>query len=1069
MYKMKDLIRKIVAFALCFVMVLGNVGGVAYGADDEVHFWISNAQVNAESELVAGYEEVELNRNGGLVTTYFPAYESTSFAVDSAKETLKARIKETLDAYEVVVDVSDLGLVYGNEADIILIREALGEVANSDYRYFYVTGGFTYWRMGTTITQMDITYQPDVVNEDSSINVDAIKEKLAILEACIDYALSFVSDEMSDLEKALVLHDFLVNVCDYDYENYFAGTIPNESYSLWGVLVNEKAVCQGYAEAYAALLNEAGIDSVLTTSNSMNHAWNFVYLDGYWYHVDVTWDDPGFTAGYTYRSKPNNDYVDMGFVYHRYFLKSDDEFLNLSHYGWVEIVEATNSNAYDSYAFAVSNECKNFMYYNSDWYYVGVGSKPKLYKVNLDNSASEYVDLTGSAYYAGEIDDVVYYAGTDAIYSYDLTSGVNEQVVDILAEYPGYVLTEFITRYDSLRAVLYNESTGDFQEISIPVEAKEETVAVTGVVLNTNAITLPTLGQTYQLTATVSPLNATNKNVTWTSSKPEVATVDSNGLVTSVAEGTTTITATTVDGGFTATCEIEVSVVVAATGIAIDRESLTFTSTLPICLFATFTPADADDNVIWTSSNEAVATVDYRGLVTPVANGTCTITATGEYSGVKDTCAVTVDLPVAATGVKLNYTTLSLKDDPVQLVATVLPENADNKAVSWRTSNSFVAKVDENGVVTPIYDGTCTITATTSDGGYTADCEVTVVCTKWVEAVELDKTNLTLNKENETYQLIATVLPENADNKNVTWTSSNSLVATVSQTGLVTAVGNGTATITVTTADGNYKATCEVTVEIPAPPVEPDEPVVTDPVEDFVERMYTVALNRPSDAEGKANWVGMLRANTHDGAGLAEEFILGAEFAMRGLSDEEYVDVLYHTFFNRDADEGGKALWLAVLASGQTRAYVLSNFVNLPEFTMLCESYGIERGVMLDNGDAVNPGIPQFVKRMYTIVLGRDAENEGLYNNVLALVVGALNAESVAKNFFTSEEYLAKNKDTASYVTDLYAVFMNREADATGLKFWTDTIAIGMTRDDVLSEFAKSDEFKAIAASYGLN
>ncbi len=260
------------------------------------------------------------------------------------------------------------------------------------------------------------------------------------------------------------------------------------------------------------------------------------------------------------------------------------------------------------------------------------------------------------------------------------------------------------------------------------------------------------------------------------------------------------------------------------------------------------------------------------------------------------------------------------------------------------------------------------------------------------------------------------------------------------------------------------------TGEDPIEPIDPIEPVepVTDPVEAFVRRMYTVALGREADDAGVNNWVAALNAGTHDGAGIAEEFILREEFALRNLTDEQYVDTLYQTFFDRAADEGGKELWLAVLASGQTRGYVLSNFVNLPEFTMLCESYGIERGVMLESGVAVNPGIPQFVKRMYVVALGREAENDGLYNNVLALYVGAVTAEDVAKNFFTSDEYVMKGKDDAAYVTDLYAVFMGRDADESGLKFWTETIAVGMTRDEVLSEFAKSAEFKAIAASYGL-
>ncbi len=241
-------------------------------------------------------------------------------------------------------------------------------------------------------------------------------------------------------------------------------------------------------------------------------------------------------------------------------------------------------------------------------------------------------------------------------------------------------------------------------------------------------------------------------------------------------------------------------------------------------------------------------------------------------------------------------------------------------------------------------------------------------------------------------------------------------------------------------------------------------------VDEFVKRMYTVALGRDADVAGVANWVTVLNANTHDGAGIAKEFILGEEFMLRNLTDEQFVDTLYQTFFGREADAQGRALWLAVLASGQTREYVLSNFVNLDEFTLLCDSYGIERGVMLSDGTAVNPGIPQFVKRMYTIALGRTAENEGLYNNVLALVVKAVTAESAAKNFFTSQEYVMKGKSSAEYVTDLYSVFMNRAADAEGFAFWVACLdQYGMTREEALSKFAESEEFKMIAALYGLD
>ncbi len=247
-------------------------------------------------------------------------------------------------------------------------------------------------------------------------------------------------------------------------------------------------------------------------------------------------------------------------------------------------------------------------------------------------------------------------------------------------------------------------------------------------------------------------------------------------------------------------------------------------------------------------------------------------------------------------------------------------------------------------------------------------------------------------------------------------------------------------------------------------PVEP-----ADPVEAFVSRMYTVVLGRDAEEAGLNNWVAALKAGTHDGAGIAAEFVLGEEFELKNLDNSAFLDVLYKTFFNREADADGKAFWMSVLEAGNSREFVLSNFVNLDEFTLVCASYGIQRGVLFEDGNACNPGVVQFVNRLYTLVMGRDADKDGLYIWTLSLTVKAETAESAAKNFFNSEEYGLKNTDDATYVTDLYAVFMNREADADGLKFWTDTMGVGMTREEVLSEFAKSEEFKAIAAGYGLN
>ena len=169
---------------------------------------------------------------------------------------------------------------------------------------------------------------------------------------------------------------------------------------------------------------------------------------------------------------------------------------------------------------------------------------------------------------------------------------------------------------------------------------------------------------------------------------------------------------------------------------------------------------------------------------------------------------------VPVTGVSLNKTTLSLVEGASEaLTATVAPDNATNKSVSWKTSDAGVATVDNNGTVAAVKPGTATITVTTADGGKTATCAVTVTAKKVdVTGVTLDKTTLSLDVGG-TEVLTATVAPDNATDKSVSWKSSDAAVASVDGAGKVTAVKPGTATITVTTTDGAKTATCEVTVK----------------------------------------------------------------------------------------------------------------------------------------------------------------------------------------------------------------------------------------------------------------
>src|SRR5665648_571856 len=254
-------------------------------------------------------------------------------------------------------------------------------------------------------------------------------------------------------------------------------------------------------------------------------------------------------------------------------------------------------------------------------------------------------------------------------------------------------------------------------------------VAVTGVTLDQASMTLTVGEATGTLVATVAPATATKKKLTWSSSAPEVATVV-DGVVTPITEGTTTITVTTVDGGFTATCELTVVLAgVAVTGVTLDQASMTLTvGEATRMLVVTVAPAAATNkSVTWSSSAPEVAAV-VDGVVTPIAEGTAIITATTVDGGLTATCELTVvPVVVAVTGVTLDQASMPLTAGEATgtLVVTVAPAAATNKSVTWSSSAPEAAAVVD-GVVTPIAEGTATITVTTVDGGFTATCELTV-------------------------------------------------------------------------------------------------------------------------------------------------------------------------------------------------------------------------------------------------------------------------------------------------------------------------------------------------------
>ena len=330
------------------------------------------------------------------------------------------------------------------------------------------------------------------------------------------------------------------------------------------------------------------------------------------------------------------------------------------------------------------------------------------------------------------------------------------------------------------------------------------TVPVTKVTLDQDSLFL-LKGDTATLTATVEPAEAADEEVTWTSSDEDVATVE-DGVVKAVGKGTATITAAA--GGKSATCEVSVADPVKT----ISLYDITVLIGEEKEISYACDPEGEISNIKYTSSDPNVFTVEGE-KVKGVGAGTATLTMTAANAGnakLEATCEVTVtDKAIAATAVTLGDTAIELEVDGTKtLIAKLTPADSTDR-IAWTSSDPTVATVDAAGKVTALKVGEATITAKANENA-SATCKVTVTAkTVAVTSVTLDKETAEV-AEGETVQLTATVKPDDATDKTVTWSSSDETVATVDNTGKVTAVKAGEAVITAKA--GTKSAECTVTV-----------------------------------------------------------------------------------------------------------------------------------------------------------------------------------------------------------------------------------------------------------------
>ena len=322
------------------------------------------------------------------------------------------------------------------------------------------------------------------------------------------------------------------------------------------------------------------------------------------------------------------------------------------------------------------------------------------------------------------------------------------------------------------------------------------------------------VGQQITVTAHAAPENATIQNVIWSSGDERFVTVDANGTVTGIKKGSGRIIATAADGS-NIRANFNIKVVQNPEKITLPYEEITVDVGRNVSCKPTVEPKDTDNKkVIWTSSDESIATVDKNGRITGNKIGDCTITCTCEaLDSVTASLTVHVQQPVK----KLTFngkTAYAYVQEGTQLSWTIEPDDATNKKLEFKSSKPAVATVDENGLVTGVASGKTTITATTTDGSK-RKATINVQVGKHVTGVHMIRKHAYIDA-GETATAGANIEPKDALNKNMTWESSDTSIVTASGNTnhkmKLTGVNHGDAVVTGTTEDGGFQTSIQVTV-----------------------------------------------------------------------------------------------------------------------------------------------------------------------------------------------------------------------------------------------------------------
>lgn len=370
--------------------------------------------------------------------SYYKYVERTKAATQADYSGAVTAISNAIAAVAASVDISAYGLPI-SQFDGLINNEIRQKPA-----FFYLNEvSCNYYTSTNTVFTVSFTYH---------YTPAVIQQMKATYETAITKALSWVKPGMIDAEKALAIHDYLILNAKYDYANYLNGTIPFTSYTAYGILALGVGVCEGYAMAFSDLMTRLGIPVVKLTSSAMNHAWNMVKLDGKWYHVDVTWDDPVSPAK---NGWINDDYDLEGRVDHRYFLLSDSAISKLDHSGWMPTTHKATSTLYDGKYVNI----KSGMFWDQGyWYYNNGGSLTRSLFNLSDSSVLKTVNGVDNNYsYVGVYSNRIYYNYTVGSKSTlrKMNFDGSEDTAVVTIDSTTDKITEFVIQDDVLKYTVY--------------------------------------------------------------------------------------------------------------------------------------------------------------------------------------------------------------------------------------------------------------------------------------------------------------------------------------------------------------------------------------------------------------------------------------------------------------------------------------------------------------------------------------------------------------------------------------------------------------------------------------